>query len=147
MEKQEDQVELAEGVFRVFNHTVQRNASGIFVVTGIVGHDTHSGGVGVGPVWIPKIGAVFHTRDLGELKGWLIERELERLRWSKLDGEADAVMLELAMTVPYTQKCTCQAYPTHQAEDCHEHNDNPRHFVGDYEFPCNCPPEALEQAA
>ena len=38
----------------------------------------------------------------------------------------------------YTQNCLCQNYPTHIADDCHVHNENPRHFAGDASLSCDC---------
>jgi hypothetical protein len=57
----------------------------------------------------------------------------------EIGAEVTGVVEELAKQVPYPQDCQCEHFPTHIANDCHEHNENPRHFIGDFDLDCSCP--------
>ena len=57
---------------------------------------------------------------------------------ARLRPEVEDKIVAVLKTLPYPQECLCQDYPRRQALDCHVHNDHPRHFFGDFEFPCTC---------
>lgn len=68
----------------------------------------------------------------------LLERATRRIA-EDVRRELEEKVLAVLKLVPYTQGCTCQHHPTHVADDCHEHNENPKHFFGDFAFDCTCP--------
>jgi hypothetical protein len=90
----------------------------------------------------------FRTKDVELLKQTFSEAIFEYykglLQASTL-ASMHSVLLNVAKQIPYIQTCTCQSYPTGQAEDCHEHNQNPRHFIGDFNFPCTCAEQGISR--
>jgi len=56
--------------------------------------------------------------------------------------DSDGYAEKLSDISPNYSECQCEAFPTHVANDCHVHNDFPRHFVGAQNErigdPCNC---------
>lgn len=65
--------------------------------------------------------------------------ELLPLAFGPVDLGMDISKYQKSNDELYTQDCTCQNYPIHQANDCHVHNINPRHFVRGEIQDCDCP--------
>jgi hypothetical protein len=130
-----DEVDVAPKIFgySVLHHT----ESGQICVIGQTGY-WETIRTSAGPIWPVKYGIVFKNKDINEVKEWLVEREVERLRIHDVSEAAADFALEFAKTLPYPQNCQCQCYPTGIANDCHVHNDNPKHFFGDIGFDCTC---------
>ena len=68
--------------------------------------------------------------------------ELERIAELGLKDALRKLRFQAALEAPYPQHCLCQHYPTHIANDCHEHNVNPMHYFHDLEFQCICEQKA-----
>lgn len=87
-----------------------------------------------------------YSKDIHEL-----EEGFEKFLTQYYQGELEAAVkkatysmfLQVCKQIPYTQECTCANYPQAQALDCHEHMENPRHFFGDFDFPCTCAEQGI----
>lgn len=68
----------------------------------------------------------------------LVDRLLPQLK-RELEVAVGEQIEEALQQVPYPRACQCEKHPTHVADDCHVHNENPKHFFGDFAFDCTCP--------
>lgn len=62
------------------------------------------------------------------------------IRWDNVSGAlVEEVERIKALKTHYPQDCQCQDFEHGLvANDCHVHNENPRHFVGDENLDCDC---------
>lgn len=66
--------------------------------------------------------------------------EITVIRWDNISGalveETERIK---ALKKHYPQDCQCEDYEHGLiANDCHVHNENPRHFIGDENLDCDC---------
>ncbi len=62
------------------------------------------------------------------------------IRWNNLSGSlVEEVEREKALKDRYPQDCQCEDYEGGLVvNDCHLHNENPRHYIGDEDVACDC---------
>ncbi len=76
------------------------------------------------------------AEDYDKFQKKLADQILERIRYD-INHEIDDAAREIAGKISYTKKCVCEHPPTHLANDCHEHTENPAHYFGSLESSCD----------
>ncbi|MEK9175411.1 MAG: ASCH domain-containing protein [Patescibacteria group bacterium] len=61
------------------------------------------------------------------------------IRWDNISGKlVEEVERIKALKKHYPQDCQCAGFPNLIANDCHVHNEFPRHFIDDDNLDCDC---------